>query len=62
MFSTGQLIFAGLFLVAFVAIIIISYQKDKKLHKKNYQGIKWVGLFFTLFIVILILIKYFLKN
>ncbi|MCK0134608.1 hypothetical protein MWU82_09660 [Arenibacter sp. S6351L] len=62
MFSTGQLIFAGLFFVAFVVITAISYQKDKKLHEKNYKGVKWVGLFFTLFIVILFLIKYFLKN
>tara|TARA_R110000868_G_scaffold2277_7_gene17023 strand:- start:2730 stop:2918 length:189 start_codon:yes stop_codon:yes gene_type:complete len=62
MFSTGQLIFAGLFFVVFVVITIVSYQKDKKLHEKNYKGVKWVGLFFTLFIVILFLIKYFLKN
>jgi len=62
MFSNGQLIFAGLFFVVFVVITIVSYQKDKKLHEKNYKGVKWVGLFFTLFIVILFLIKYFLKN
>ncbi|MCM4171365.1 hypothetical protein DHD32_07725 [Arenibacter sp. TNZ] len=62
MFSTGQLIFAGLFFVAFVVITIIAYQKDMKLHKKNYKGVKWVGLFFTLFIIILFLIKFFLKN
>lgn len=34
MFSTGQLIFAALFFIAFVAIIAFSYRKDKKLHKK----------------------------
>lgn len=62
MFSTGQLIFAGLFFIAFVVITIISYQKDKKLHEKNYKGVKWVGLFFTLFLIILFLIKFFLKN
>ncbi|MEQ8219712.1 MAG: hypothetical protein RH981_15840 [Arenibacter sp.] len=62
MFSKGQLIFAGLFFVAFVAIIIFSYLKDKKLHKKNYQGVQWVGLFFIIFIIILFLIKFFLKN
>jgi cytochrome bd-type quinol oxidase subunit 1 len=62
MFSTGQLIFAGLFLVTFVVIIFISYQKDKKLHLKNYKGVKWVGLFFLIFILILFLIKVTLKN
>ena len=62
MFSTGQLIFAGLFFITFVIIIIISYQKDKKLHLKNYQGVKWVGFFFLIFILILFLIKTTLKN
>lgn len=62
MFSTGQLIFAGLFFIAFVIIIIISYQKDKKLHLRNYKGVKWVGLFFLIFILILFLIKLTLKN
>jgi cytochrome bd-type quinol oxidase subunit 1 len=62
MFSTGQLIFAGLFFVAFVVITIFSYGKDKKTHKKNYKGVKWVGLFFIIFIIILFLIKFFLKN
>jgi cytochrome bd-type quinol oxidase subunit 1 len=62
MFSTGQLIFAGLFFIAFVIVIIISYQKDKKLHLKNYKGVKWVGLFFLMFILILFLIKLTLKN
>ncbi|TQO36024.1 hypothetical protein GQ41_0590 [Arenibacter algicola] len=62
MFSAGQLIFAGLFFAAFVVIIIFSYQKDKKLHQKNYKGVQWVGLFFIIFIIILFLIKVFLKN
>ena len=61
MFSTGQLIFAALFVVVFAIIIGISYKKDKKLHKKNYQGVKWVGIFFTIFIIILVAIKYLLK-
>ena len=41
MFSTGQLIFAGLFLVCFVFIIIKAYGKDRPLHKKNYKGIQY---------------------
>ena len=62
MFSTGQLIFAGLFFAFFVGITIISYKKDKKLHAKNYKGVKWVGIFFSLFLLILFIIKFFLKN
>ncbi|MDC6362670.1 hypothetical protein EZV76_06445 [Flagellimonas alvinocaridis] len=62
MFSSGQLIFALLFIIAFVAIISFTYRKDKKLHKKNYKGVKWVLISFMTFIAILFLIKNFLKN
>jgi len=62
MFSTGQLIFAALFFIAFVVIIAFSYRKDKKLHKKNYKGVTWILLSFIIFIIILFIIKYFLKN
>jgi len=62
MFSTGQIIFAAVFFVAFVAIISFSYRKDKKLHKKNYKGVIWILVSFITFIIILFLIKDFLKN
>lgn len=62
MFSTGQLIFAALFFIAFVIIISLSYQKDKKLHKKNYKGVIWILVSFITFIIILFIIKFFLKN
>ncbi|MCM4168712.1 hypothetical protein KCTC52924_02404 [Arenibacter antarcticus] len=62
MFSTGQLIFAALFFITFVIITIYAYQKDKKLHQKNYKGVKWIGLFFIIFILILFVIKFNIKN
>lgn len=63
MFSTGQLVFALLFFVAFVIVIVLSYQKDKKLHQRNYKGsAKWILISFVSFIIILFLIKHFLKN
>ncbi len=62
MFSTGQLIFAALFVVIFAAVIIFSYKKDKKLHAKNYKGVKWVGIVFIIFIIILFVIKQLLNN
>ena len=62
MFSLGQMIFAGLFALAFILIIAFSYKKDKKLHAKNYKGVKWVGITFVIFLIILFLIKYLLKN
>ncbi len=62
MFSNGQLIFAVLFALVFLVVIIISYKKDKKLHLKSYKGVKWVGVAFLIFLTILFVIKYFLKN
>ncbi len=62
MFSSGQLIFAILFVLVFVTVMVFTYSKDKKLHKKNYQGVKWVLLSFAFFVIFLFLIKYFLKN
>lgn len=62
MFSTGQLIFGALFFIAFAIIILFQYRKDKQLHAKNYQGVKWIAIGFTIFIIILFIIKYSLKN
>lgn len=62
MFSTGQIIFALLFAVVFLTAIVLTYKKDKKIHSKNYKGVKWVGIIFILFILILFYIKYMLKN
>lgn len=62
MFTTGQTIFALLFIVFFVLIMAMMYKKDKALHQRNYKGVKWVLLTFIGFIVFLFLIKYLLKN
>ena len=62
MFSTGQMIFAALFAIAFIVVIILSYKKDKKMHKKNYKGVVWILISFAAFIIILFVIKHFLKN
>ncbi len=62
MFSTGQLVFAGFFVVAFILLMIFSYRKDKKMHARNYKGVKWVGIVFATFIILLFVIKYLLKN
>ncbi len=62
MFSTGQLIFTALFVVVFIGVIVSTYKRDKKTHKKNYKGVKWVLISFATFIIILFFIKHFLKN
>ncbi|MCM8569144.1 hypothetical protein NE848_07130 [Gramella jeungdoensis] len=62
MFSTGQLIFAGLFLIAFIIVMIFSYRKDTRLHKKYYKGSIYVLIGFIFFILLLFLIKTQLKH
>lgn len=62
MFTTGQLVFAVLFFIAFIFILIYSYRGDKKIHKKQYKGTLWILLGFIGFIVFLLVVKTFLKN
>ncbi|MDC6352475.1 hypothetical protein PP178_13020 [Zeaxanthinibacter sp. PT1] len=61
MFSTGQWIFAAVFVVVFTIFIILSYKKDRNLHRKNYKGVIWVGLVFITFIILLFIIKQLLR-
>jgi len=62
MFTTGQLIFAICFVVAFVIIMIFSYRRDKKLHRKHYKGSFWILVGFLVFVGLLLLVKWMLKQ
>jgi threonine/homoserine/homoserine lactone efflux protein len=62
MFTTGQWVFAGFFVVAFVIAMIYAYGKDKALHNKFYKGNYKILLGFFGFILLLFLIKIFLKH
>ncbi|MXO05339.1 hypothetical protein GR162_11085 [Flavobacterium sp. HBTb2-11-1] len=62
MFSQGQVLFGVCFFIAFVIIMIFAYRKDLKLHKVFYKGNYKVLLAFLLFIVLLFVIKIFLKR
>jgi uncharacterized membrane protein YedE/YeeE len=57
MFTTGQMVFAALFFIVFMAVIIYSYRKDLALHKKYYKGSLYVLAAFIIFIMLLFLIK-----
>ncbi len=57
MLSNGQLIFSLLFFIGFVILTVLSYKKDKQLHKKQYKGSKWILAGIILFVVILFLLK-----
>lgn len=61
MFSTGQWIFAGLFLITFVIVMIFMYRKDLKLHRKYYKNSIFVLIGFIVFILLLFVIKVYLK-
>jgi len=62
MFSTGQWIFAGLFLITFIVIMVFSYRKDILIHQKFYKGTYKVLLAFLLFIAMLFVIKVAMKR
>lgn len=62
MFTNGQWTFAALFLIAFVIIMIFSYRKDIGIHKRFYKGSYKVLIAFFIFIVMLFIIKIFLKR
>lgn len=57
MFSSGQLIFALLFIITFVSIIVIMYRKDAKGHKVHYSGAYKILIGFILAILALFMIK-----
>jgi hypothetical protein len=62
MFSQGQLLFAGIFIICFVTAMIYAYRKDAKMHKLFYKGNFKILIGFLIFIVILFLIKIFFKR
>ncbi len=61
MFSTGQLAFAGFFVVAFIVLMIFSYRKDIKLHRKYYKGSIFILIGFIIFILLLFVLKTYLQ-
>ena len=58
MFSFGQLIFAGFFLVTFILIVTFSYRTDKKLQPNYYKGSYKILISFFIAFSALLLIKY----
>lgn len=61
MFSQGQLIFAIFFVIAFVILMIFSYRKDIKLHRKYYKGSLFILIGFIIFILLLFALKTYLQ-
>jgi uncharacterized membrane protein YoaK (UPF0700 family) len=62
MFSTGQIYFGIAFFIVFVIITSVMYRRDKALHLKNYNGVKWVLVGFLAFFALLLALKFGLKQ
>jgi cytochrome bd-type quinol oxidase subunit 1 len=59
MFTTGRIIFASLFVVAFVIFMVISYRKDARNHKTYYKNAaKKVAIYGTIAIVLFVALRY----
>jgi len=58
MFSKGQLIFAALFIIAFTILMIWSYRKDIKIHKRHYKNTFIIVIAIFLIIAIFTLITF----
>jgi hypothetical protein len=55
--TTGHWIFAGLFMIAFVAYLFWSYRKDAKIHAKYYGKGARVLLVIVVMIFVLFIVK-----
>lgn len=60
MFTSGQLIFAVLFFLTFVGVMIWSYRKDLKVHQKYYKGSYWVLVGLIVFFSLIYALKSFI--
>jgi len=62
MFSKGQMVFAALFAIAFIIAISYAFIKERAQHKKNYKGVGFILIGFIAFIIMLWLLKTYLKS
>jgi hypothetical protein len=61
MFTPGQIVFALLFILVFVLVMVRMYRKDRPWLQKQYKGSGWVLLLFIAFIALLLFLKYILR-
>ena len=58
MFTTGRIIFAIIFIIAFVIFMVISYKKDSKNHQAYYKdAAKKVAIYGTIAIIIFVALR-----
>lgn len=60
MFTTGRIVFMILFIIAFIALIILSYKKDIKNHQRYYKNAgKKVLVYGGIIVIVFMAIRYF---
>ncbi len=63
MFTTGRIVFASVFVIAFVAFMIYSYKKDAKNNNIHYKNAaKYVAIGILVTIGLLFLSKYLINS
>jgi len=62
MFSTDQWIFAAIFLIAFIVILVFSYRKDLRQNRTYFKNAIWILVGFIVFILLILALKLLLKN
>jgi hypothetical protein len=63
MFTTGQIIFASLFLAFFVVTMLWSYKKDSfsnKVHFKGASNILWIAILILFLLVFFVKMRHFI--
>jgi hypothetical protein len=55
--TTGHWIFAGIFAIAFIGILIWSYRKDLVMHRNYYKGASYFLLFFLIAFFLMFIFK-----
>lgn len=59
MFTTGRIVFAILFAIAFIIFMVISYRKDAKNHETYYKdAAKKVAIYGTIAIIVFVGLRY----
>ncbi|QXP74830.1 hypothetical protein H0I31_03020 [Tenacibaculum sp. AHE15PA] len=63
MFTPGRIVFASIFVIAFIILMIYSYKKDAKNNKKYYKNAAiYVAIGILSLIVLLFLAKFLIKG
>jgi len=55
-------IFAAIFFVAFIGVLAWSFKKDSKVNKRQFGNVAWLGFIIGGGIIVLIILKFALRN